>query len=55
MKDKFGIEKSCCGDCCTVCFCPCCALVQEAKEADMQAANGRIGYLMNERMVYERG
>jgi len=31
MRDAFDIPGSCCGDCCTVLCCGCCALIQEAR------------------------
>ncbi|PLB46226.1 PLAC8-domain-containing protein [Aspergillus steynii IBT 23096] len=34
MASQLNIKSACCGDCVAACFCPCCALVQEGKEAD---------------------
>ena len=32
VREKYGIEGSGCGDCCTAFWCPCCAMVQNDKE-----------------------
>jgi hypothetical protein len=32
IREKYGIEGSGCGDCCTSYWCLCCALIQQEKE-----------------------
>lgn len=36
MRQQFGIKGNCCGDCCTVFCCGCCAIIQEEKEAELR-------------------
>ncbi|KAK1140290.1 hypothetical protein N8T08_010493 [Aspergillus melleus] len=44
MRERFGIEGSCCGDCCVSLCCGCCALIQEEKEAELRTRPELIGY-----------
>ena len=38
IREKYGIEGSGCGDCCTAFWCPCCAMVQNDKEVRMRSS-----------------
>ncbi|KAJ5404587.1 PLAC8-domain-containing protein [Penicillium cosmopolitanum] len=44
MRQQYGIEGSCCGDCCVSTFCGCCALIQEEKEAELRSRPELVGY-----------
>ncbi|OQE20256.1 hypothetical protein PENFLA_c017G06233 [Penicillium flavigenum] len=44
MRQQYGIEGSCCGDCCVSTFCGCCALIQEEKEAELRTRPELVGY-----------
>ncbi|KAJ6131899.1 PLAC8-domain-containing protein [Penicillium samsonianum] len=44
MREQYGIEGSCCGDCCVSTFCGCCALIQEEKEAELRSRPELAGY-----------
>ncbi|KAJ5575067.1 hypothetical protein N7450_008966 [Penicillium hetheringtonii] len=44
MREQYGIEGSCCGDCCVSVFCGCCALIQEEKEAELRTRPELVGY-----------
>lgn len=44
MREQYGIEGSCCGDCCISTFCGCCALIQEEKEAELRTRPELVGY-----------
>ncbi|KAG9253214.1 PLAC8 family-domain-containing protein [Emericellopsis atlantica] len=52
MRRNFSIEGSCCGDCLTVFFCPCCAVGQEEMEAQTRLQGDQTGYRMSEGMNY---
>ncbi|KAJ5088387.1 hypothetical protein N7456_012003 [Penicillium angulare] len=44
MRQKYGIEGSCCGDCCVSLCCGCCALIQEEKEVELRTRPELVGY-----------
>ncbi|KAJ5480047.1 PLAC8-domain-containing protein [Penicillium desertorum] len=44
IRQQYGIEGSCCGDCCVSTFCDCCALIQEEKEAELRTRPELVGY-----------
>jgi Cys-rich protein (TIGR01571 family) len=52
MREKYGIEGSCCGDCCTTFWCGCCALVQEEKEMELRTRPELTGYKSTPQMAY---
>ena len=41
IREKYGIEGSCIGDCCTHLCCGCCALVQESREVRAHVGNDK--------------
>ena len=43
VRGKYNIMGGSTGDCCTHCFCHCCALIQEAKEIDTREADKVAG------------
>ncbi|KAL5044580.1 hypothetical protein BDW71DRAFT_185820 [Aspergillus fruticulosus] len=51
MREKHGIDGSCCGDCCTTFWCGCCALVQE-KEMGLRTRPEFTGYQSTPQMAY---
>ncbi|KAJ5401280.1 PLAC8-domain-containing protein [Penicillium crustosum] len=52
MREKYGIEGSCCGDCCVSVWCGCCALVQEEKEMELRTRPQLSGYQNPGQMSY---
>ncbi|PYI31231.1 PLAC8-domain-containing protein [Aspergillus indologenus CBS 114.80] len=52
MRERFGIEGSCCGDCCTTFCCGCCALIQEEKEMELRTRPEFTGYQAAPQMAY---
>ncbi|PYH81059.1 PLAC8-domain-containing protein [Aspergillus uvarum CBS 121591] len=54
MRQKYGIEGSCCGDCCVTFCCSCCALVQEEKEAELRTRPDLAGYQMAPQMEFSQ-
>ncbi|PYH66920.1 PLAC8 family protein [Aspergillus vadensis CBS 113365] len=52
LRNKYGIEGSCCGDCCVSMCCGCCALIQEEKEAEIRTRPQVTGYQMAPQMAY---
>ncbi|GKZ25423.1 hypothetical protein AbraIFM66951_000633 [Aspergillus brasiliensis] len=52
LRNKYGIEGSCCGDCCVSMCCGCCALIQEEKEAEIRTRPQVTGYQMAPPMAY---
>ncbi|KAJ5792829.1 uncharacterized protein N7503_008807 [Penicillium pulvis] len=53
MRERYGIEGSCCGDCCVSLCCGCCALIQEEKEAELRSKPELVGYKMPGDMAYQ--
>ncbi|TPX15329.1 uncharacterized protein E0L32_004606 [Thyridium curvatum] len=47
IRERFGIDGSGFGDCCTTYWCPCCALIQQEKEVVARTSQGPIaqGYV----------
>ncbi|GLA16064.1 hypothetical protein AnigIFM62618_002625 [Aspergillus niger] len=52
LRNKYGIQGSCCGDCCVSMCCGCCALIQEEKEAEIRTRPQVTGYQMAPQMAY---
>lgn len=52
MRERYGIEGSCCGDCMRSWCCPCCGLVQEEKEAQRRTVPEAQGYQQPQGMTY---
>ncbi|KAL2006738.1 hypothetical protein VTN00DRAFT_9406 [Thermoascus crustaceus] len=52
MRERYGIEGSCCGDCMRSWCCPCCGLVQEEKEAQRRIVQEAPGYQPPQGMTY---
>ncbi|KAL2844516.1 PLAC8 family protein [Aspergillus pseudoustus] len=52
MREKHGIEGSCCGDCCATFWCGCCTLVQEEKEMELRTRPELTGYKSTPQMAY---
>ncbi|TPX12768.1 uncharacterized protein E0L32_000945 [Thyridium curvatum] len=53
IREQYGIEGSSGGDCMTVCFCPCCGLIQDDKEVTFRESFGKTeGYQRNGDMTY---
>ncbi|OJJ30829.1 hypothetical protein ASPWEDRAFT_119160 [Aspergillus wentii DTO 134E9] len=52
MRERFGIEGSCCGDCCAAFCCGCCAIIQEEKEAELRTRPELTGYQAPAQMGY---
>ncbi|KAL2012226.1 hypothetical protein VTN00DRAFT_4944 [Thermoascus crustaceus] len=52
MRQKHGIDGSCCGDCCVTFWCGCCALIQEEKEMELRTRPDQTGYQSTAQMAY---
>jgi len=52
MRERFGIEGSCLGDCVRSYCCPCCGLVQEEKEAQLRINAAAQAYQPPQEMTY---
>lgn len=52
IRNRFGIEGSGCGDCCTSYWCPCCVMIQHEKEVEVQSERVQTGYQAPAGMEY---
>ncbi|KAJ6004206.1 PLAC8 family-domain-containing protein [Penicillium canescens] len=53
LRQQFGIKGNCCGDCCAVFWCSCCAIIQEEKEAELRTRPAaQAAYQPTSGMVY---
>eukprot|EP01001_Neometanema_parovale_P011336 NODE_7583_length_756_cov_110.333333_g7334_i0.p2 GENE.NODE_7583_length_756_cov_110.333333_g7334_i0~~NODE_7583_length_756_cov_110.333333_g7334_i0.p2 ORF type:complete len:141 (-),score=47.20 NODE_7583_length_756_cov_110.333333_g7334_i0:268-690(-) len=44
LREKYGIEGSCCGDCCVAMCCPACAVMQDARELKVRGDAWKGGF-----------
>ncbi|KAL5362417.1 PLAC8 family-domain-containing protein [Aspergillus floccosus] len=52
MRDRLGIEGSCCGDCCASFWCGCCVIIQDEKEVELRTRPEVTGYQPTQQMLY---
>ncbi|OGM48482.1 DUF614 domain protein [Aspergillus bombycis] len=52
IRQRFGIEGSGVGDCCSSYWCPCCVIMQHEKEIEAQSERPQTGYQAPTGMAY---
>ncbi|KAL7897232.1 PLAC8 family domain-containing protein [Trichoderma sp. SZMC 28014] len=58
LRSKYNLEGGGCGDCCRSCWCTCCVLMQNEKEAEERESilrGSSQGYQPQDGMVYPQG
>jgi Cys-rich protein (TIGR01571 family) len=46
LRLKYNLKNDCCGDCCNTVFCPCCSLIQDARELRYQDSKPRKQFMV---------